>query len=229
MSLTKKGDITEYYANGVAIQPNFSITEKNDGTIEGQVVFECDETRINSLPQMRSSHPRDSRCELYNREITYLPLRKIRLTGSYFGLVSAKTDPIISYTPNTNQDPITSHPDFLSFAGTQASPNTANGATFDAESGEFLGFFNPEITALFGAEFYLVPATLVTLTFWTRTVPNLGRRMTRVTNIPGFKKPADVKEFLLVDYPYRQVGSFYQVTEQYMGSGPNGFSTILYP
>jgi hypothetical protein len=38
-----------------------------------------------------------------------------------------------------------------------------------------------------------------------------------------------VKEFLVIDYPYRQVGSFYQVTEQIMGSGPNGFSSILYP
>lgn len=229
MSLTRKGTVTDYYSDGVVIQPNFSLTEKNDGTLEGQVVFECDETRLSSLPQLKAPHPRDNRCELYTREITYLPLRKLRMTGSYFGLVSAKTDPTISYTPNVNQDPITSHPDFATFAGTPASPNTANGATFDSETGEFLGFFDPAITDLFGAEFYLVPATLLSLTYWTKTVPSLGRRMTRKTSIPGFRKPSDVKEFLVIDYPYRQVGSFYQVTEQIMGSGPNGFSTILYP
>jgi hypothetical protein len=227
MSLTRKGNITDYYADGVVIQPNYSLTEKNDGTIEGQVVFECDESRSGNLPIMNSAHPRDPRCELYNREITFLPLRKIRLTGSYFGLVSAKTDPTISYTPNVNQDPVTTHPDFATFAGTPTAP--LNGAKFDLATGEFLGFFDPEIKDLFGAEFYLVPATLLSLTYWTKSVPTLGRRMTRKTTIPGFRKPADVKEFLVIDFPYRQVGSFYQVTEQIMGSGPNGFSKKLYP
>jgi hypothetical protein len=227
MSLTKKGTITDYYSDGVVIQPGFSLTEKNDGTIEGQVVFECDETRFNNLPQMNAAHPRDTRCELYNREITYLPLRKIRMTGTYFGLVSSKTTPTISYTPNLNQDPVTSHPDFATFAGTEAAP--MNGAKFDRESGEFLGFFDPSVKDLFGAEFYLVPATLLSLTYWTKTVPSLGRRMTRKTSIPGFRKPSDCKEFLVIDFPYRQIGNFYQVTEQIMGSGPNGFSTILYP
>jgi len=227
MSLTKKGAITDYYADGVSILPNYSLTEKNDGTIEGQVVFECDETRFNNLPQMNAPHPRDTRCELYNREITYLPLRKIRMTGTYFGLVSSKTTPTISYTPNLNQDPVTSHPDFSTFAGSEAVP--LNGAKFDRETGEFLGFFDPAIKDLFGVEFYLVPATLLSLTYWTKTVPSLGRRMTRKTSIPGFRKPSDVKEFLVIDFPYRQVGNFYQVTEQIMGSGPNGFSATLYP
>lgn len=227
MSRTVKGDIREYYADGVAIQPNFSLTEKNDGTIEGQVVFECDQDDFNNLPQMNSPHPRESRCELYNREITYMPLRKIRMTGSYFGLVSSKTDPVINYTPNLNQDPVTAHPDFVSFAGTSTAP--LNGAKFDQETGEFLGFFDPTITDLFGVEFYLVPATLLSLTYWTRDVPSLGRRMTRKPSIPDFKKPDDVKEFLILDYPYRKVGNFFQVTEQIMGSGPNGFSQILYP
>lgn len=227
MPIKKKGDIAEYYSDGVAIQPNFSITEKNDGTIEGQVVFKCDTSRIANLPQMGATHPRDSRCELYNREITFQGLTQIQMTGSFFGLVSARTKPIISYTPNTNQDPITSHPDFSSFAGSKTTP--LNGAKFDDDTGEFLGFFDQSITDLFGAEFYLVPATLLSLTYWTKNVPSLQRRMTRKSSIPGFKAPPDVKEFMLLDTPYRQVGSFYQVTEQIMGSGPNGFSNIIYP
>jgi len=164
---------------------------------------------------------------MYNREITYMGLHRIQLTGSYFGLVSSKTDPILSYTPNTNQEPITSHPNFETFAGTKLAP--LNGAQFDADTGEFLGFYDQSITDLFGVSFYLVPTTLLSLSYWTSDVPKLGRRMTRRASIPGFKKPADVKEFLVMDYPYRQVGNFYQVTELIMGSGPNGFSTILYP
>ena len=227
MALTKKGSVTDYYSDGVAIQPNFSLTEKNDGTIEGQVVFVCDITKFNNLPQMGSVHPREPRCELYNREITYQGLYKVQMTGSYFGLVSKKTDPILSYIPNTNQEPITSHPSFTTFAGTLAAP--LNGAKFDADTGEFLGFYDQTITDLFGVQFYLVPATMLSLSYWTSDVPSLSRRMTRKSSIPGFKKPSDIKEFLVLDYPYRQVGNFYQVTEQIMGSGPNGFSTTLYP
>jgi len=230
MGVKIKGDVTEYYSDGVAIQPNYSLTEKNDGTIEGQVTFICDNNRILNLPQMNSAHPRDNRCELYNREITYLGLNQIQLTGSYFGLVSNKTDPILSYTPNTNQEPVTSHPDFTTFAGTIDDPK--NGASWrrnDDGSVEFLGFYDPEITDLFSVEFYLSPATLLSLTYWQRNKPALGRRMQRKSSIAGFTKPADVKEFLVLDFPYRQVGNFYQVTELIMGSGPNGFSKILYP
>lgn len=154
---------------------------------------------------------------------------KARVTNSYFGLQSRKTDPIINYTPNTNQDSVTSHPDFSAFAGTADSPNTGNGATWNEETGEFLGFFNPAVTDLFGAEFYLSPASLLTLSYWTDRVPTLKQRMLIQTDVQGFKKPADVAELMLLDTPYRQVGSFYQVTEQWMGSGPNGFSRKLYP
>jgi len=129
MALTKKGSITEFYSDGVAIQPNYSLTEKNDGTIEGNVTFECDIAHFNNLPRMKAPHPRDNRCELYNRDITYLPLEKVRMVGSYFGLVSKKTDPILSYIPNTDKDPIETHPLFQDFAGTKAAP--INGARFD--------------------------------------------------------------------------------------------------
>lgn len=225
-NIRKKGSVTEYYANGVAIQPNYSLTEKNDGTIEGNVTFMTDMDHFANLPRMKSAHPRESRCEIYNREITYLPLRKVQLVASYFGLISNKTDPIISYTPNTDKEPIETHPLFEEFAGTKASPK--NGAKFDDETGEFLGFYDQSIKDLFGAAHYLVPATMVSLTYWQSSVPSLSKRMSIKSSIPGFRKPPDVKNFLLLDIPYRQIGSFYQLTEQYLGSGPNGFSTKIY-
>jgi len=227
MAIKKKGDIQDYYSDGVAIQPNFSLTEKNDGTIEGQVIYICDKNRFNNLPQMGSAHPREARCELYNREITYLPLDRVQMVGSYFGLVSKKTNAILSYTPNTNQEPVTSHPNFTTFAGTADAP--LNGATFDTDTGEFLGFYDQTITDLFGVQYYLTPSTLLSRSYWTSDVPSLSRRMRRVATVDGFRKPADVHEFLILDYPYRQIGNFYQVTELIMGSGPNGFSATLYP
>jgi len=227
MAVQKKGSITDFYSDGVAIQPGFSLTEKNDGTIEGNVTFECDISYFNNLPRMKAPHPRDTRCELYNREITYMGLQKVRMVGSYFGLISKKTDPIISYTPNTDKDPVETHPLFQDFAGTKDAP--INGAKFDDETGEFLGFFDASVKDLFGVRGYLNPSTMIALTYWQSSVPSLSKRMTIRTSVPGFKKPPDVKDFLLLDMPYRQIGSFYQVTEQILGSGPNGWSTKLYP
>lgn len=222
-NIKNHGRVRDFYADGVVILPNFSLTEKNDGTIEGTVVFETDMSNFSSLPRMGAAHPRDSRCEIFNREITYLPLQKVRLTASYFGLVSAKTEPIISYTPNSDKDPVETHPLFADFA------TPGNGARFDPESGEFLGFFDKAIKDLYGAAHYIVPSTMVSLTYWQSSVPSLSRRMSIKASIPGFRKPSDVKEFLLLDIPYRQIGSFYQITEQYLGSGPGGFSRKLYP
>ena len=222
MATVIKGSITDYSANGVVAQPGYSLTEKNDGSIEGNVVFECDAANFFNLPQMGDAHPSDSRCELYNREITYMALGKIRMTGSYFGIVSSPTDSILSYSPNVDREAIETHPNFATFGTAE------NGAKFDSETGEFLGFFDREIPELFGVAHYLSPSTMVSLTYWTSNPPSLSRRMSIVSSVDGFTKPDDVADFLLTDMPYRQVGSFYQVTEQYIGSGPNGWSEILY-
>jgi len=220
MAVKKKGNPS------ITLQPGFSLTEKDDGTIDGTCVFECDQSLLNFLPQKGAAHPRDSRCEIYSRTITWMGLEKIQMVASYFGLVSSKTNPIIAYTPNTNKEPLETHPLFETFAGTQASP--INGAVFDSETGAFLGFFDQTIKDLFGATGYLVPATMVSETYWQRSVPSLTKRMTIVNSITGFRKPPDVKNFLLLDMPYRQVGNFYQVTKQYLGSGPLGWSKKIY-
>lgn len=150
-NIKKHGRVRDFYADGVVILPGFSLTEKNDGTIEGNVTFETDLANFANLPRMGSSHPRESRCECYNRDITYLPLQKVQLVASYFGLISSKTAPILSYTPNTDKEPIETHPLFEDFATPE------NGATFDEETGEFLGFMDKAIKDLFGARHYLVP------------------------------------------------------------------------
>jgi len=51
--------------------------------------------------------------------------------------------------------------------------------------------------------------------------PNLGAGRT-------FLKPPNVKNYLLVDMPYRVQGSLYQVTEQYIGSAKGGWNKTIY-
>lgn len=227
MPLEIKGRVKDFYRDGQVLQPGWTVTEKNDGTLEGTAEYHCDTEDAANVYRIGHSHPKSNKLECYNITISGSKNHKLIVSCAYFGLTSSKTDPIISHTPNTNQDPITSHKDFSEFAGTKEKP--LNGAEFDSETGEFLGFFDPENTDTFGVDSYLVPATLVSLTYWTDKVPGLKKQMTKVRNVEGFRKPDDVKEFMLISSPYRQVGSFYQVTEQYMGSGENGFSPTIYP
>lgn len=227
MSIKKVGRVESYYTDGVVIHPDYSLTIANDGTITGTVVYSCDVKLISRLPKMNSLHPRDSRCEAYNLDLTYKGLNRVELVVSYFGLTSPKTTPIISYSPNTDRSTIETHPDFTSFAGTKEEPK--NGAKFDDETGEFLGFFDPKNKDLYGVRNYYTSATIVQVSYWQSNVPSVSRRMSIVSSIPGFRKPSDVRNFLLTDIPYRQIGSFYNITEQYLGSGPNGWSRTIYP
>lgn len=226
MALQKQGNIRDYYANGVAIQPGYKLTEKDDGTIAGTVNFECDRDDVGRLPQVGSSHPADSRAELYAREITYLGLNKASMSGSYFGLTSSKTDPVITNGGNADREALETHNDFLTMAGTEG--NELNGAEFDPDTGEFLGFFDSS-NDLFGARYYFKAATAVSSSYWTRSEPKLKKLMTIVPSIPGYTPPEGVKDFLLLSVPYRQVGSHYQVTENFLGSGEAGWNTTIYP
>lgn len=235
MSRTTKGDID----GAVIIQPDRSISEKNDGTLEGQVIYKCDSSNISRLPRIGTTHPDDNRLECYNISRTYNSNGLVTATASFFGLISSTTDPVITYSGGQNNEAITTHPNFTDFAGTVDAP--LNGAVFEtdttaADYGSFIEFGGGEDAdgpQFRGIEYYLTPSTMITLSYWTDKVPSLKNRLKIYSRIRGvssaeLKVPSDVEDFLLLDTPYRQVGSFYQVTEQYLGSGPRGWNEIIY-
>lgn len=207
----------------IEIQQNRNVSEKNDGTLAGSVIYTADQTFFNLLPQLGASHPDDNRLECYQRDITYNNNGIVTLNAAYFGLVGHKTDQVVSFTGGQNNDPIEVHPDFATIAGTDSAP--LNGARFNRETGEFLGFFTGKFM---GVSHYLTPSTMISLSYWTDSVPSLKNRLSIVNAVPGVTTPPDVVNFLLLDMPYRQVGSFYQVTEQYLGSGAKGWNSTIY-
>jgi hypothetical protein len=223
------GSIRTQYFDGVALQPGSRVTEINDGTLQGTATFKCDARDLGSVPGIGSPHPQDGRMEMTSRDIEFANNGEVVVVGNYFGLQQVTTKRILAYVPNTDQEPITSAPQFTELAGTVDSPNTANGAVWDEDTGEFLGFYNPAIKDLFGVGFILSPSSMLISTYWTSRVPDLRKRFVIVPSVSGFRKPPDVKELLLLDTPYQQIGSFYQVQEHYMGSGPDGWSRKLYP
>jgi hypothetical protein len=225
----------------IIIQPDRSINEKNDGTLEGQVVYKCVKGQEFSLPKIGEAHPDDTKLECYNISKTHNSNGLITATASYFGLTGPETDPVISYSGGNNQEPIETHPEFVTeLAGSVTTPK--NGAIFedDAENVEYGTFIkfgggaqDTNVPKFRGVEYYLTPSTQITLSYWTDKVPSLKDRLKIYPKIEGvsgreLQTPPDVKNFLLLDTPYRQVGSFYQVTEQYLGSGPDGWNEKIY-
>jgi hypothetical protein len=217
-------------------QVDGSIVKKNDGTLEASLTFVTEKGKEALLPIIGSSHPDETNLECYNKTITYGVGELITCTCAYFGIGVVKTSPVVSYDGGTNNDPIETHPKFgetdvNGLAGTSSSPK--NGAEFDSETGEFIGFTGEDAGDLLGVQYYLTPANNVSLTYWTTTKPNLNRRMS-IVGTPSlgsgrtFFKPPNVKNYLLVDMPYRVQGSLYQVTEQYIGSASGGWNKLIY-
>ena len=251
--INKKGD----GISSAVYQPGRTISESSNGTLEGAVVWVIDSsivpprTAVDSplLPIVAVGdgkpgdlHPDDDRLECYNRTIEYGSTGILTCTASYFGLTSSKTEYELSYTGGTQSDRIETHKDFESFAGTPDSP--LNGAKFDEDSGEFLGFTefvdvggkeNSGVNTNFlGVQNYLVPSTNITTSWWQDSAPlpsRLGSVEDFLPYIKDSRKPKGVKNFLLINETYNQVGNFYQITQNYLGSsieGGKGWNKKIY-
>jgi hypothetical protein len=218
--------------------PNRTITERNDGTLEGVFVIRIDKANRAYLPEVGDTHPDDDRLEIHSIDYTVTQLGLLEAAFSCLGLVDDPTDPVISYTGTPDRESVVTHPDFVSvLAGRPSAPK--NGALFvhrvhgrqteDDNLGQFESFSTNVNSELYGVQYYLAPSTQITLTWWQTDTPTI-ERMKIIDKIDGdFKTPADVENFLILDTPYRQIGSHFQVTQIILGSGKGGWSELLYP
>jgi hypothetical protein len=218
MALIKKGSAL------LTIQKDWTVTEDENYLLTGDLVYEGDWAYRASIPANGSLHPYDSRLTCYGRTIQRLGLDKVRGTLKYIGIVNDPTPFIIEHPGGNSEQPIETHENFVDFAGTPSAP--LNGAKFDAETGEFAGF--TDVTnSLKGVKVYIVPSVMVSTTHYTHYIPTLSNSA-RITAFPPIPAPPNCRNFLLIGQPYRQIGNLYQVTNQYLGSGPDGWSTRIY-
>jgi hypothetical protein len=215
-------------------QVDSSYVVKNDGTIEASLTFIVDKESISDFPAIDDDHPEDVRLQCYNRTLTYGNNNLVTCACSYFGIAvegdTKKTEPVISYDAGTNQEPIETHPRWNLVGGTPGAPK--NGAQYDEDTGQFLGFQGDDAGDLLGVQYYLTPSANFSMTYWTTGQPDLERRL-KIVKDPEigkklFPRIPTVKNFLMVDMPYRKIGNLYQVTEQYMGSGERGWNEEIY-
>lgn len=228
MSLIAHGDIPFPFQ----VQPDRTIIERTDGTLEGTVTYVTKKEWAPYLPRLEETHPDDNRLEIHTVEKTLNRVGLASATAHFRGLTDDPTTAVISYVGSPDRESIETHPNFTTLAGTQKS-DAKNGAKWLLRQGDnetyyvFDGFRDSD-NELFGVEYYLKASTQVTTTHWQTAVPKVVR-MKIVPSIDGFKKPADVKDFLLIDTPYRQIGNLYQVSKIYLGSDVSGWSTKVYP
>jgi len=214
-------------------QVDSSYVVKNDGTIEASLTFLTDKPSISQLAGIDIDHPDDPRLKCYNRTLTYGNNNLVTCVCSYFGIATVgttlRTEPIISYDGGTNNDPIATHPRWDTIGGDATVP--LNGAEYGEDS-EFIGFTGSNAGDLLGVQYYLTPSANFSMTYWTTAKPDLSRRLTVIKDpeigSKLFPRIPNVKNFLLVDMPYRKVGDLYQVTEQFIGSGDRGFNEQIY-
>ena len=179
-----------------------------------------------------SNHPDDDRLECYNRTITIGKNNIATCVASYFGLTISQTVPTMSFTGGVTTEPIETHPDFSTFG------TAANGAQFDVE-GRFLRFSkfvsgstnSGTNTNFYGVTSYLTPSTNITISWWSNAKP-IPSKLAAVTSFLPYeanvRKPQGVADFLLLSESIKQVGNFYEITQQYMGSVSPGWNTKIY-
>lgn len=220
MSLIKLGSPV------ITLQPDWEVDEDEHGLLTGTVTYEGDWAYRHLIPALGSLHRYDRRLTCYGRTLKQLRAEKVRGTLKYIGITGDPTAMFIEHPGGSGQDPIETHPDFADFAGTPGSP--LNGAYFDPDSDAFVGFTDPT-NDLAGVSAYIVPSVMINLSFYTHYIPQLSN-VGKLYNwsIPNLIRPPNVRNFLLIGMPYRQIGNLFQVTHQVLGSGPNGWNRTLY-
>jgi hypothetical protein len=219
--MTKKGTPL------LQIQPDWEVDEDENGLLTGTMSFEGDRNYAGSIPQAGTLHPYDYRLTCFKRTLRFIGAQKVRGTLSYIGVTADPTPMFIEHPGGSGQDPIETHPDFGWFAGTADAPN--NGAYFDPDTGEFVGFTDPAYDDFFGTKSYIVPSVMVNLSFYSHYVPDMGY-VGKLYNwsVPNLIAPPNVRDFLLLGVPYRQIGNLFHVTHQILGSGANGWNRRIY-
>jgi hypothetical protein len=213
-------------------QPGSELNYDDTGMVEGQLIFAFDENQWAAVtPYLGRAHPDDPNVTLYR-------LRRVRNAAGVelavfdcIGVSKDPTDRVVSYPATVTTEPIETHPDFADseFAGTPGDPE--NGAVWDPDSGEFIGFVGAGAPAeLRGVRSYYVGSVIARATYYTRTPPRF-RNICKITpSLPNIPDIPGVKNWLYLPPSSEQIGRarLWRVTEEFLGSGPAGWSDIIY-
>ena len=106
---------------------------------------------------------------------------------------------------------------------------SVQGTHDEAPIGTWNGFLDPT-NKKYEVQTYRIPNSMVTLSYWTDSVPTLGLQNEIVADLPGVEKPPPVVDWLRLASTYRQIVQvpLFQVEETYLGSDENGWDADIY-
>ena len=192
------------------------------------------------LIRYNQSHPRFASTLLTKRSGQRVTPGFWSVTYTFEGYLFEAPEPVYELTGGLDQEPIESHPNFIStIAGTPSAP--LNGAVFiapstglpteDDEQGVFREFranigggLNPKA----GIESYLVPGAEWKMVEFTATKPTELRNLGTIDAPTGGNPNLSGRNWLLWSQTYTKRGFIYQVTTTWKLSGRNGWDTEIY-
>lgn len=210
-----------------------TIVYNRDGSVSCFETYVCLYSQALALAPKRnvSKHPVFS--DLYCKEVEIVEIagERAEIRASYIGapqggdLSQGGVDPTPEYSLNTetNEEPIETHPKFVSDIGT-----TGNLAKFDTSTGLFLGFAKP--SAFTGVTSYLAPGQI-----WKKqgvaSSPPSAAESAKVGYIDapdGDVATPQGRNWLLRSFTWEQQGKVYPYVKIWQLSGPGGWNTTIY-
>lgn len=154
------------------------------------------------------------------------------------GFLVSSPSPTYELTTSLSQEPIQTHPDFATFAGTPSTNPPINGSVFvDPDTGfesrksnaiwkefAFKGTANEKA----GIESYLAPGCEWRETKFQTTEPTGIRDVGTIENPAGPNPSLSGRDWLAWGETYVRRGYIYQVTSTWKLSGRNGWDTDIY-
>lgn len=162
--------------SGLVLQSGWTIEDDGFGLLTASAVYRTrhgtstgkpgtGQEALTISPKRGDVFPQDKRMHCH-RASSVMDANGIQtISVDYVGIANGSiTNPQVSGRFNSNQEPISTHPDFASFGGTRSSP--VNGAVFESD-GSFKRFADPGYKDFYGVTSYLVPGFGITGHFYT--------------------------------------------------------------
>ena len=233
MSLTRNGSIVD---DTIAIdQPNNSLRVSKTGAARLTARAKCNVSAFPTIvPSAGQAHPNFSTLFLREFDFTTLPGGLILLELNYEGYISPLPPAVWSVGGSTGEEPIRLNPNWAALK-TLAQDN--NGYVED-ENGAFVEFTAPEELA--GVQSSLAPRVVLTQRYVTTVFPTSELAALRTIDAPpttgtnGWDEiPAmttGAENWFKINFESVDLGfgEAYEITNQWLKSGPNGWSETIY-
>ena len=221
------------------LQPGWKIAYNDDGTITGTCSFKCENFNLEmAMPRKGTPHPKNNKMQSFRAEGVAEEAGLATVNVEYLGLSRDPSDPKIVFIGSLNQEPIETHPEFVSEIGGRPG-GELNGAKFDTEKGgdgHFEGFpSNDDAIAakLVGTTGYYRPGVVYRATFFTARPSNFRLDQMRKTTSSPIGLPAGVRlptggNWLIGPSSMEPYGNIFKISIDYMLSGDGGWNPKVY-